>query len=133
MASFTVSFGAYRNSEFELIGSQGRIKLERAYEYARPMTLKIYENKKIISRKFIKIDQFANEIMHFSNCILSNKNPDISVYEGSHDLKIIEALLLSLDLASPINVEEINKKPPLTEALKKPKLALPLPKFFGTW
>ena len=133
MASFTVSFGAYRNSEFELIGSQGRIKLERAYEYARPMTLKIYENKKIFSRKFFKIDQFANEIMHFSDCILSNKNPDISVYEGSHDLKIIEALLLSLDLASPINVEEINHKTPLTVTTKKPKLALPLPKFFGTW
>jgi glucose-fructose oxidoreductase len=133
MASFTICFGGYRNSDLELIGSLGRIKLERAYEYSRPMTLKIYENKKIISRKFIKVDQFANEIMHFSDCILNDKNPSISIHEGSLDLKIIEALLLSLDLASPINVEEIIKQRPLTETTKKPKLALPLPKFFGTW
>lgn len=133
MASFTVSFGAYRSSELELIGSLGRVKLERAFEHSRPMTLKIFENKKMISRKYFKIDQFAQEITHFSDCILTNKNPAISMDEGSLDLKIIEALHLSLDLASPIKVEEINKKSPLTEVLKKPKLALPLPKFFGTW
>ncbi len=133
MASFVISFGSYRSSELELLGTLGRIKLERAFEYNRPMTLKIYANKKIISRKFFKLDQFAQEIMHFSDCLLGNKKPKIQTDEGAMDLRIIEALLLSLDLASPISLDELSKNSAFPQIQKQPKLALPLPKFFGTW
>lgn len=133
MASFVISFGAYRSSELELVGTLGRIKLERAFEYTRPMILKIYANKKIISRKFFKLDQFAQEIMHFSDCLLGNKTPKSQIDDGAKDLRIIEALLLSLDLASPISLDELSKNSSLSQISKKQKLALPLPKFFGTW
>lgn len=133
IASFTVSFGSYRSSEFDLIGTLGKLKLERAFEYSKPMTLKLYQDKKIISHKFFRLDQFASEILHFSDCILNNKKPLIPIDDGSQDLKVVEALLLSLDLSSPINLDEFNQTSIKTEIMKKPKLLLPMSKFFGTW
>lgn len=110
LATFSISFGAFASSDYELIGTKGRIRLEKAYQYARPMTLKIYEDKKIITKKYPKRDQFSPELLYFSECIQRKKKPEPSGEEGLADIKIIEALLLSIDLGSPITLDEINKR-----------------------
>ena len=110
IANFTVSFGAFPSADYDLIGTKGRLRLERGYKYQSHMTLKIYEDKKTIIKKYSKRDQFSQEIVYFSNCVQNKKTPEPSGEEGLNDIKIIEALLLSIDLASPISIEEINRK-----------------------
>lgn len=127
IANFSISFGAFAAADYDLIGSKGRIRLEKGYEYATTMTLKTYEDRKIISKKYPKRDQFAPELIYFSECIQKKKRPEPSGEEGLADIKIIEALLLSIDLGSPITLDEINKKtrPRETQKITRPSFARP--------
>lgn len=129
-ASFSVSFGAFPTADFDLIGSKGRIRLEKAYEYAKTMSLKIYEEKRIITKKYPKRDQFAPEIIYFSDCIQKKKRPEPSGEEGLMDLKIIEALLLSIDLGAPITLDEIHKRTRPSESQKITRPLFSRPKLF---
>lgn len=110
LATFSISFGAFRSSDYDLIGTKGRIRLEKGYEYSSTMTLKTYEDKKVFTKKFPKRDQFGPELVYFSDCIQKKKKPEPSGEEGLTDVKIIEALLLSIDLGAPITLDEIHKK-----------------------
>lgn len=111
LANFTVSFSSFGCADFDLIGTKGRLRMEQAYRYANTTTLKIYHDKKIVTKKYPKRDQFSAELNYFSNCILKNERPGPSGEEGKMDVKIIEALLLSLDIGYPIpiEIERVNK------------------------
>lgn len=127
VANFSISFGAFPTADYDLIGSKGRIRLEKGYEYSTTMNLKTYEDRKIITKKYPKRDQFSPELIYFSDCIQKKKKPEPSGEEGLADIKIIEALLLSIDLGSPITLEEINKKtrPKETQKITRPSFARP--------
>lgn len=127
LATFCISFGAFSTADYDLIGTKGRIRLERGYQYARSMSLKIYEENKIITKKYPKRDQFSPELTYFSDCIRRKKKPEPSGEEGLMDLKIIEALHLSLDLGSPILMDEIHKrsKPLENQKISRPSFAKP--------
>lgn len=130
LATFSVSFGAFPTADYDLIGTKGRIRLEKGYEYAKTMNLKIYEDKKIITKKYPKRDQFAPELVYFSDCVQKKKKPEPSGEEGIADIKIIEALLLSIDLGSPITLEEINKKTRPSEHQRITRPSFMRPKLF---
>jgi predicted dehydrogenase len=127
LASFSISFGAFKSSDYDLIGTKGRIRLEKGYEYSTSMTLKTYEDKKIFTKRYPKRDQFSPELVYFSDCIQKKKKPEPSGEEGLADIKIIEALLLSIDLGVPITLDEFNKKirPTETQKITKPSFARP--------
>ncbi len=115
LAAFTVSFGAYDSSDYEIIGEKGRIRLENAYDYAMPMELRTFlqtrggEMKKQ-TKKYKKRDQFSAELLYFSDCIIKNKVPEPGPVEGMADVKIIQAILESIHLKQPVSLEPVNKQ-----------------------
>lgn len=96
LANFTVSFGAAEASSYDLLGTMGRIHIECGYDYANPMELKITRNKAVKKKIYKKKDQFASELIYFSNCILNDTKPEPSGLEGLADVRVIEALYKSL-------------------------------------
>jgi predicted dehydrogenase len=130
LATFSISFGAFASADYDLIGTKGRVRLEKAYEYSKVMKLKTYEEKKIITKRFSKRDQFAPELIYFSDCIIKKKRPEPSGEEGLADIKIIEAILLSIDLGTPITLDEINKRTRPSEQQKITKHSFFRPKLF---
>lgn len=115
LANFTVSFGAFESGDFDILGTKGRLCLEHAYEYTEPMTMTLYQKgkskpvKKSI-RKFKKRDQFASELLYFSNCIIYNLTPEPGPKEGLADVRIIEAIHKSARLRKPITLEPFSKR-----------------------
>ncbi len=113
LAAFTVSFGAFNSSDYEIIGTKGRIRLENAYEYAAPMELRTFlksqNEMKHTTRKFKKRDQFSAELLYFSDCIQKDREPGPNAMEGMADVKIIEAILSSIYTKSPVSLEPIKK------------------------
>lgn len=113
IAAFTVSFGAFDSSDYEIIGDKGRIRLENAYEYAAPMELRTFlqskDGLKKTTKKFKKRDQFSAELLYFSDCIQKNRNPEPNTIEGMADVKIIEAILSSIHLNAPVALEPTEK------------------------
>lgn len=95
LASFTASFGAADVSTYQLVGTRGDLRLDPAYEYQSALAHRLTIGGRTRARRFAKRDQFAPELLHFSDCILRDREPEPSGVEGLIDIEIIEALLRS--------------------------------------
>lgn len=94
LASFACSTAASSLSEFTLSGDKGLIRMEGAYSYSRPRKLKLVlgESEREQKHKLAKHDQFAAELLYFSDCVLQKRDPQPSGWEGLADVRIIRAL-----------------------------------------
>ena len=124
LASFIVSFGAADVSSYRLVGTKGSLVLDPAYEYAGERRMRVTTGNRTRERRFKPADQFAPELLHFSDCIVHDRTPEPSGVEGWIDVKIIEALLRSarsgrperLDLPAgerPPSVDQVVHRPPV--------------------
>ncbi len=75
-ASFTCSFGAADRSEFEIVGTKGSIVGEPIYEIAEGLGYTLRVGKRTSHRQFQKSDQFAPELIYFSDCVLEGRDPE---------------------------------------------------------
>lgn len=104
LAAFTCSFGASDVSAFELVGTRGSVRLDRAYDYAKERLMTITIDGRTQRRAFARRDQFAAELVYFSNCVLKGMEPEPSAEEGMADVQIIDALQQSIDSGRPMDV-----------------------------
>ena len=96
LASFTCSFGAADRSTYTIAGTRGTVTLDPAYEYAEGLKYELRVAGRQRHRTFGKSDQFAPELLYFSDCILQGRQPEPSGEEGLIDVRIIEAMLRSI-------------------------------------
>src|SRR5690606_13431392 len=54
LAHFTCSFGASEMSVYDLVGSKGALRLEKAYEYSTSRTLYVTKDDNTTTKKFKK-------------------------------------------------------------------------------
>jgi glucose-fructose oxidoreductase len=127
LASFTCSFGAADSSAFTLVGTKGTITMNPAYEMAGTLEADLTVGSRSSKRIFRKRDQFAPELVYFSNCILKKKEPEPSGREGLADVRIIQAILQSAETNRPVAVRQtdIAKRPDLDQEIAKPALTRP--------
>lgn len=127
IASFTCSFGIADRSTFEVVGTKGSLKMDPAYELAEPLKLEFSVNGKITKRVFGKRDQFAAELVYFSDCILKDRIPEPSGNEGLADVRIIRAILESAETKRPIKVDPtaISKRPTINQEISRPPVKKP--------
>ena len=110
-ANFTGSFGAADISRYTLIGTKGVLTADPAYDYSMPLAQQITIDGKTKTRKFPKRDQFAAEIVYFSNCILRNKDPEPSGHEGLADIRIVRAIYQSARSGKEVELPGFQEKP----------------------
>jgi glucose-fructose oxidoreductase len=127
IASFTCSFGASDRSALEVVGSKGMMKMDPAYEMASGLKAELASGGRTIKRTFPKRDQFAPELIYFSDCILSNRNPEPSGLEGLADVRVIQAILQSAETNRPVAVKqtEIKRRPGLQQEIVRPAISKP--------
>jgi glucose-fructose oxidoreductase len=105
LATFTCSFGADTAGHFRIVGTKGTIELQNAYEYAGPKKMTIRKDEKIVKIKtYKKVDQFAPELLYFSDCVLRGKDPEPDAAEGLNDVRVIRAINESAETGRPVAV-----------------------------
>lgn len=121
IAAFTCSFGATDRSEFEIVGTKGSLKMDPGYEMAEDLKLDLTVDGKTKRQVFKKRDQFAPELIYFSNCILLNKDPEPSGEEGLADVRVIQALLQSAETNRPVEIAKtkIERRPQAEQEISK--------------
>ena len=110
LASFTASFGASDISSYQLIGTDGNLRVDPAYEYADDLKHQLTLKGKTRERVFRKRDQFAPELIYFSDCVRNGKDPEPSGSEGLADVRIIRALYKSAASGEPIRIGDFEKE-----------------------
>jgi predicted dehydrogenase len=127
LATFTSSFGASDVSSYEIVGTKGTARLDPAYEYAFPLKLYVTIDGKTRSQTFPKRDQFAPELLYFSDCILKNKDPEPSGAEGLADVRTIEALYRSAKTGKTVKMRPVGpkKRPSSKQEERRPPVGKP--------
>jgi predicted dehydrogenase len=110
LASFVCSFGATDVSSYEVVGTKGRLQIDPAFEYVGPLVHRLTVNGETKTTRFPASDQFAAELIYFSDCIRRNKEPEPSGTEGLIDVQIVQALYRSSAQRTPIALRLPAKK-----------------------
>jgi glucose-fructose oxidoreductase len=127
LATFGCSFGAAKVSEYRIAGTKGDLALEPAYDYARPLKHRLTLDDEMRERRFAKRDQFAPELLYFSDCVLQNRDPEPSAEEGLADVRIIRALYRSAQSGRPVELApfERRERPSLEQEIRRPPIEKP--------
>ncbi|HEY1250678.1 MAG TPA: Gfo/Idh/MocA family oxidoreductase [Thermoanaerobaculia bacterium] len=119
LASFTCSFGAAETGWYQIVGTKGDLRMDPAYELAEPLVQRVTVGGRTSESTFGKRDQFAPELLYFSDCILNDRDPEPSGREGLADVRIIRALLESARTNRPIVLDEFERRRRPTMAMEK--------------
>ena len=119
VAAFVTSFNAADVASYRIVGSKGQLHVDPAYEYAEGLAYELTVNGKTTRKRIGKRDQFAPELLYFSDCVLTNREVEPDGLEGLADVRIIEALNRSIETGEPVKLEEYRKERRPTPAMKK--------------
>jgi predicted dehydrogenase len=127
LAHFIASFGTAKVSEYRIAGSKGDLAVEPAYDYARPLKHRVTLDGETRERRFAKRDQFAPELLYFSDCILHNSAPEPGADEGLADVRVIRALYRSAETGQPVALAPYDKRerPSLEQEIRRPPIKKP--------
>ena len=102
IASFTTSFSAGDVATYTVLGTRGHLRVENAYEYAETIRHVLTVGSRKTERRFARRDQFAPELVYFSECVQTGREPEPSGVEGLIDVAIIRALYRSAEALRPV-------------------------------
>ncbi|HXS53136.1 MAG TPA: Gfo/Idh/MocA family oxidoreductase [Usitatibacter sp.] len=104
LATFCLSFGTDKTSEYRIVGTRGSLRVEPGYELAKGLEhhYKHGGSKSVVA--YGKRDQFAAELLYFSDCILGDREPQPSGEEGLADVRVIRALYRSARSGRPVKL-----------------------------
>ena len=127
LASFACSFGAHATATLRVVGTEGDVRLDSAFEYAEPHRLTVTVGEKKREREFPRRDQFGAEIEYFSDCVLKRRRPEPSGREGLADVRVIRALLESARSRKPVRLGgyERRARPTAKQEIRKPAVEEP--------
>jgi predicted dehydrogenase len=126
-ATFSCSFHAAKVSEYRIAGTKGDLAVEPAYEYAAALKHRLTLDRDTKERRFAKRDQFAPELLYFSDCVLKGHDPEPSGREGLADVRIIEALYRAAQTGQPVPLAPYDKpdRPSLEQEIRRPPIEKP--------
>lgn len=110
LATFTSSFGAASVSTFQVIGTKGDLRMDSAYSYTGELKQQLTVDGETQERSFKAGDQFAAEIVYFSECVQTGKEPEPSGEEGLADIRIVQAIYQSAQTGKPVKLEPFKRQ-----------------------
>lgn len=127
LAAFVCSFGASVVATLRVVGTRGDVHLASAYEYAEPIRMSLRVGEKVREREYPRRDQFAAELLYFSDCVLAGRRPEPSGREGLADVRVIRALLESARKGKPVALAgfERRRRPDPGQEIDRPPAEQP--------
>jgi glucose-fructose oxidoreductase len=127
VAAFVTSFNSADVSSYRIVGTKGHVRVDPAYEYAGALAYELTVNGKTTRERLGKRDQFAPELLYFSDCILKDRTPEPSGEEGLQDVRIVQALYESAETGKAVAIPpfERSKRPTGRQRITRPGVKKP--------
>ncbi|WP_156291813.1 Gfo/Idh/MocA family protein [Oceanobacillus salinisoli] len=108
-ATFDVSFGMARRSEYEVIGTEGRIIVPRAYrpDWFGGDGLVMVEKGNISRTETLNADQYRNEVEHISEAIINGYTLDQLEHDFNNTINnmlVLDACLDSIESGDQVSL-----------------------------
>jgi glucose-fructose oxidoreductase len=108
VATFLTSFNAAGVGWYEVSGTKGHVRVDPGYEYAEGLGYELTLNGKTTTKRTGKRDQFAAQLLYFSDCIRHNRVPEPSGEEGLQDVRIVQALYESAETGKAVEIPPLS-------------------------
>jgi glucose-fructose oxidoreductase len=127
LATFVTSFNAADVAAFRIVGTKGHLHADPAYEYAEGLEYTVEIDGKTKTKRAGKRDQFAAELLYFSDCIIRDTQPEPSGEEGLQDVRIVEALYDSARKGRSVRIRPFRKsvRPTSRQRISRPGVRKP--------
>jgi predicted dehydrogenase len=96
LAQFVVSYVGDSLDSYTVVGTEGSVVVSPAYMFGKSLSYELIQKGNREKKSFTNTDHFGGELKHFSDCILNNLDPEPDLEEGFLDVRVIEAIMLSL-------------------------------------
>jgi len=107
LAHFHSSFGEEPGSLLTVFGEEGWLRITPAYRHDVETLVLARRQGRSEEMTFPPTDQFAAEIAYFSECILSDRQPEPSGIDGLQDIRIVEAIYRSARDGRPVTLPRL--------------------------
>jgi glucose-fructose oxidoreductase len=127
VAAFVTSFNSADVGSYQIVGTNGHLLVDPAYEYAEGLGYELTVNGKTTRKRIGKRDQFAPELLYFSDCVLNDTEPEPSGEEGLQDVRIVEALYKSARTGRTVKIPAAgrSKRPTGRQRIVRPGVRKP--------
>jgi predicted dehydrogenase len=127
LATFTCNFGVSFLARYQVVGTRGNLALDPAFEYALDLKRSLMIGERETVKTYPKRDHFAPELLYFSECILKNRQPEPSGWEGLADVRIVSALYRSARSGKAVKLDPVAKttRPTLAQEIHRPAVKKP--------
>ena len=122
VATFVTSFNGSDVSAYRIVGTKGHLHADPAYEYAEGLEYTATIDGRTTKKSFGKRDQFAPELLYFSDCVLNDTQPEPSGEEGLTDVRIIEGMNRSMSSGKwvALKARQRTHRPTLRQEIRSP-------------
>jgi predicted dehydrogenase len=127
MATFCVSFGTDKTSEYRVIGTKGSLRVEPGYELASGLEHHITRGKSKRTVRYAMRDQFSPELLYFSDCVIEDRDAEPDGVEGLADVRVIRALYRSARTGRAVKLQRAphRRHPTPRQELRRPPVRMP--------
>lgn len=124
IATFASTFGTADHDRYTVHGTEGSLRVEPAFQFRAALGHRLTVGERSCSVGFPERDQIAPEILHFSECILEDREPEPSGREGLADVRVIRALYRSAAEGRAIRLEPVaqQERPGLDQERRRPQV-----------
>ena len=125
LASFTSSLGSAAVDTYTVVGTKGDLRVNPGYGYHDERELICTVEGKERKQTFKRGDQFGAELAYFSQSILDDTTPEPGGWEGTADIRVIDAILTSIKSGRAVRLPQ---SPSTRHPDEDQKIELPLVK-----
>jgi predicted dehydrogenase len=127
LATFVTSFHAADVAAYRIVGTRGSLHADPAYEYAEGLEYTLTRDGRTTRKSVGKRDQFAPQLVYFSDCILNDRQPEPSGEEGLQDVRIVQALYKSASSGRPVSLPSVSRlaRPTIRQRITRPGIRKP--------
>lgn len=122
LAQFTVSYAGNSIDSYTVVGSEGNVVVSPGFTYRKPLEYELALGDKKKNESFKNTDQFGGELRYFSDCILNGVDPEPDGEEGLFDVRVIEAIMRSLETGKTQKLEPVRRSQRI-ETVQEQKLS----------
>jgi predicted dehydrogenase len=108
MASCVTDYNVHEKRTYSVLCEKGWLSMDKAYAYKGQHLKSARAEGKLERQEEIgiaEVNQFAEEMDHFSECVIGNKQPNTPGEEGLRDHVIMEAIYLSAREGKPVKLK----------------------------
>ncbi|WP_101297835.1 D-xylose 1-dehydrogenase Gfo6 [Halegenticoccus soli] len=95
--SFTANFDGFRDSRISVLGTEGRIEVERAFDRARSRRVTVDAADSRVEVDGPAVDEIRKEFDYFAHCLLAGEPPEPDGQDGLIDVRTMAAVYESAE------------------------------------